>query len=157
MHKYWDGPTVVGRYTNAPLHPHLHPHPDTHPHTTPTPLPSQPTNDQLAFPFTVVSVSIRLCMRPCFLASHLFRNGQLDGRAGRAGTYYVHLVQRGGPESLLRAPTTDPEPPVRLVMETRPGTCDLFADHDFCRSFASDRTSDPEPYVREALISFLGG
>ena len=45
----------------------------------------------------------------------------------------------------------------RLVMEQSAGDCDLYGDKDFCRSFASDNSYEPEYQVLEAIASFLDG
>lgn len=54
-------------------------------------------------------------------------------------------------------PTGFPFPSARLVMETEPGTCDLYADPLFCVGFSAGRLFEPERHTREVIASFLIG
>ena len=46
---------------------------------------------------------------------------------------------------------------IHLVMETQPGTCDIYRQPDTCCKFTSEGFSEPERHIREAIVSLLGG
>lgn len=54
-------------------------------------------------------------------------------------------------------PKRFPFPPIRLVMENTPKTCDFYEDREFCKSFSEDRNFEPEQHVKSVLASFLDG
>jgi len=54
-------------------------------------------------------------------------------------------------------PKRFPFPPIRLVMENAPNTCDFYEDSGFCRAFSEGRNFEPEQHVKSALASFLDG
>jgi len=54
-------------------------------------------------------------------------------------------------------PKRFPFPPIRLVMESTPKTCDFYEDHQFCQSFSEGRNFEPEQHTKSALASFLDG
>eukprot|EP00930_Biecheleria_cincta_P092679 TRINITY_DN8268_c0_g2_i3.p1 TRINITY_DN8268_c0_g2~~TRINITY_DN8268_c0_g2_i3.p1 ORF type:complete len:386 (-),score=41.51 TRINITY_DN8268_c0_g2_i3:26-1183(-) len=65
----------------------------------------------------------------------------------------------GGKDLLSRSyllPSRFPFPPIRLVMEWIPGTCDFYTSN-FCSALEEDRHFEPDYTVREAIASFLDG
>ena len=66
-----------------------------------------------------------------------------------------------GPPSLLERsyalPPRFPFPPMRLIMERTPGSCDFYQQRAFCADVAADLTFEPEYHVREVIASFLTG
>ena len=54
-------------------------------------------------------------------------------------------------------PKRFPFPPIRLVMEMRPGTCDLYGKPEFCQLFSQDKHFEPEYHIKEVIASFLDG
>ena len=66
----------------------------------------------------------------------------------------------GSEDLLARSYTLPPEWPFgafHLVMETAPGTCDLYGHRTrhFCCELADGQSGEPETHVRQALASFL--
>jgi len=53
------------------------------------------------------------------------------------------------------APRSWPFPPWRIVLETRPGTCNLYGSPAVCRKFSSGDAYEPEFHVRDAIASVL--
>jgi hypothetical protein len=53
------------------------------------------------------------------------------------------------------SPVIFPFPPWRIVLERRPGTCDLYGSPRVCRDFANGQHFEPEWHVREAIASLL--
>ena len=53
------------------------------------------------------------------------------------------------------APRRFPFPPWRLVLETKPGTCNLYGSRRICHDFSSGDHFEPEFHVREAIASHL--
>jgi len=54
-------------------------------------------------------------------------------------------------------PNRFPFPPIRLVMETIPGTCNFYSQTDYCSRFSNDQDFEPEYHVKEVIASFLTG
>ena len=56
-----------------------------------------------------------------------------------------------------QAPRHFPYPPWRLVLETEPGTCDLYGDKRVCNDFSSGDHYEPEFMIRDVIASLLTG
>ena len=54
-----------------------------------------------------------------------------------------------------QAPPSWPFPPWRIVLETRPGTCNLYGSPEVCRKFSSGDSYEPKFHVRDAIASVL--
>lgn len=54
-------------------------------------------------------------------------------------------------------PKRFPFPPIRLVMEKTPGSCDFYISRNFCKMLEADAHFEPEYHVKEVIASFLVG